>query len=68
MKDIDAKPNTCQTCYGEGFDSSMQRVRPGAKLYPIPCQACCGTGRKPKPKPVRLLSRMTNVRRTRRGI
>jgi DnaJ-class molecular chaperone len=40
MKDIDAKPNTCPTCYGEGFDSSMQRVRPGAKLYPIPCQAC----------------------------
>ena len=32
----------------------MQTVRFGAKLYAVLCQACGGTGRKPKPKPVRL--------------
>jgi DnaJ-class molecular chaperone len=68
MNNTNAKPNICPTCYGEGFDPSMQRVRPGAKLYPVPCQACGGTGRKRKTKPVRLLSRMKDVRRTRRGI
>ena len=66
MNDTNAKSNICPACYGQGFDPWMQKVRPGAKLYPIPCQECGSTGRKPMPIP--LLSTMAYVRRTRRGV
>jgi hypothetical protein len=40
----------------------MQKVRPGAKLYPILCQKCGGTGRKPMPVP--LVSKIGKARNT----
>lgn len=35
----------CDTCNGTGFQSVMQPVQPGKKIYPPPCKKCGGKGR-----------------------
>jgi DnaJ-class molecular chaperone len=55
----------CPTCGGTGLDQWMRQPHPGTKLLPVPCQDCTGTGRKPKPVPI--VSKMQQVRRTRKG-
>jgi len=39
----EANPNDCPACYGSGFEVTMQAIRPGQKLYPVPCKECGGT-------------------------
>jgi DnaJ-class molecular chaperone len=57
----------CPDCHGTGQHVVMRTVRPYAKIEPPPpCDRCNGTGRVPRPRPVPMLSRMTQVRRTRR--
>jgi hypothetical protein len=66
MNDTDAQSKICPACYGQGFEPWMQTVRPGAKLYPILCQKCGSTGRKPMPVP--LVSKIGKARHTSRGV
>ena len=40
--DTNSKSKDCPECYGQGFAPWMRPIRPGAKLYPVPCETCGG--------------------------
>jgi DnaJ-class molecular chaperone len=59
---------TCPTCKGTGQHVVMRFVRNYEKIQlPDKCPDCDGTGKKPTPKPPLIKSKMTAVRRKRRG-
>ena len=49
--DTNSKSKDCPECYGQGFAPWMRPIRPGAKLYPVPCETCGGTGQLPPYSP-----------------
>jgi DnaJ-class molecular chaperone len=57
----------CPTRRGTGQYTVMRTIQP-FKIEPSICPDCGGTGKKTEPKPVRILSRMGKVRRTRQGV